>query len=242
MDYSDTIAIIGTSNLGNKIGQLFSKAGSVVIRGKTGFTQDMSEAAFIIEAIDSGLEPKKQVLAECAKKALPQTILATTTSGVVTEIGTLTGRPKIVLGANFIFNPFAEKCLVQLARGLETSAEAIATVKSAVEKTGATVIVVADVPGLLVDRTLAIAINEAAIIATTNTASKEDIDKITKLCLNWPMGPFEFADYLGIDYVVAILEEAAKETPKYLPCRLLREMVSAGRLGRRTGKGFYNYD
>ena len=98
MDYSDTIAIIGTSNLGNKIEQLFSKAGFVVIRGKTGFTRDMSEAALIIEAINSGLESKKQVLVECAEKALPQTILATTTSGVVTEIGTLTGRPKMVLG------------------------------------------------------------------------------------------------------------------------------------------------
>lgn len=241
MAYSNKIAIIGASNLGNQIGQLFSKADFMVIHTKAGFAQEMFDAALIVEVLDSGLERKKQVLSECAREALPQTILATVTPGVVTEIGTATGKPEMVLGANFIFNPFAEKCLVQLARGLETTAETIDNVKSVVEKTGAMAIVVADLPGLIVDRVIATAINEAAIIATTNTASREDIDKITKLCLNWPMGPFEFADYLGIDYVVGILEAAAKEAPKYLPCRLLRDMVSAGRLGRKTGKGFYQY-
>jgi 3-hydroxyacyl-CoA dehydrogenase len=145
------------------------------------------------------------------------------------------------LGLNFIFNPIEDKCLVQIVKGLDTKPEAIQEIKQAVEKAGAVAVVTEDVAGFIVDRVMASVINEAAYMLETNLASMNDINMIPKACLNWPMGPFEFADYIGIDNVVAILDAAAQYGQQYLPCRTLRQMVAAGKLGRKTGRGFYEY-
>jgi hypothetical protein len=150
-----------------------------------------------------------------------------------------------VLGAavpvNFIFNPAEEKCLVQVVKELDTKVENMQAIKAAAEKAGAVVVVCEDVAGFIVDRVIASVVNEAAYMLETNLASMDDINKIPKVCLNWPMGPFEFADYIGIDNIVNMLDAASKYGQQYLPCRTLRQMVAAGKLGRKTGRGFYEY-
>jgi len=145
------------------------------------------------------------------------------------------------VSVNFIFNPTEDKCLVQLIKELDTKAENIQAIKAAVEKAGAVAVVCEDVAGFIVDRVIASVVNEAAYMLETNLASMDDINKIPKVCLNWPMGPFEFADYIGIDNIVNILDAASKYGQQYLPCRTLRQMVAAGKLGRKTGRGFYEY-
>jgi len=128
-----------------------------------------------------------------------------------------------------------------MVKGLDTATETVDACQSLLEKAGVTPITVQDLPGLILDRTIASVINEAAEMYSTELASFEDIDRVTKRCLNWPMGPFEFADYLGIDQVVATLEMIARDEPRYAPCRLLRQMVAAGKLGKKSGEGFYAY-
>ncbi|HXX59300.1 MAG TPA: 3-hydroxyacyl-CoA dehydrogenase family protein [Dehalococcoidales bacterium] len=145
------------------------------------------------------------------------------------------------VGINFIFNPTEDKCLVQLVKELDTKAENVQAIKQAAEKAGAVAVVCEDVAGFIVDRVIASVVNEAAYMLETNLASMDDINKIPKVCLNWPMGPFEFADYIGIDNIVNILDAASKYGQQYLPCRTLRQMVAAGKLGRKTGRGFYEY-
>ncbi len=145
------------------------------------------------------------------------------------------------MGLHFVFNSVEDKCLVEIVRSVDTSPEAVDSSRKAVEKAGAVAVIVEDVPGLIVDRVMASTINEAAYMLQTGIASMADINRVTRLCLNWPMGPFEFADHIGIDNIVATLEAATKDGPQYLPCRLLREMSASGRLGKKTGKGFLDY-
>jgi 3-hydroxyacyl-CoA dehydrogenase len=176
------------------------------------------------------------------EKAPPKAILATTASSGITEIAAATKRPQKFIGLNFTFNPFGDKCLVQITKGFETSGETVESCRSLVEEVGAMAIELEDSPGLILDRVIAAVINEAATMYMSKIASVEDIDKIAKLCLNWPMGPFEFADTLGIDNVVATLEVLSQQSgQQYLPCRVLRHMVAAGQLGKKTEKGFYTY-
>jgi len=239
------IVILGGGERVEKIRDLFSRAGSkvTVVGLKEDYTKELVDADLVLEDLPPGdMETKRNVLRNCDKKTPPKTILATTASSGITELASAAKRVQKFVGLNFTFNPFEDKCLVQLTRGWQSSEETIQSCKAMAEKVGAVTVELEDSPGLVLDRVLTTVINEAAMMRMSKVASIEDIDRITKLCLNWPMGPFEFADTIGIDKVVATLELLSQQLgQQYLPCRLLRQMVAAGQLGKKTGKGFYNY-
>ena len=234
----NNIVITGTGELAERIEKLFSKAGLNVSRSNYNF----SNADMVIEVFPEDIETKKRAFHRGEKQAQEKAIFATTASFGVTEIAAATRRAQRLVGLNFTFNPFQEKCLIQIVRGLETSEETIQSCRSLVEGIGATAVEVEDSPGLILDRVMASIVNEAATIYASRMATIEDIDRITKLCLNWPMGPFEFADTIGIDNVLTTLEVLSqRKGPQFLPCRLLEQMVAMGQLGKKTGKGFYSY-
>lgn len=236
------VGIIGAGEIATKIEKLLSKAGVKVISAKEGQTEKLSDADLIVEALLGDVEPRKEALSKCDKETPPNTILATTASWGITEIAAATKRVDRVIGLNFTFNPVEDKCLVQITKTLETSKETVQACKSLGEKTGAKVVEIEDSPGLILDRVMASIINEAATMYASKLATIEDIDKAVKLCLNWAMGPFEFADAIGIDNVVATLEVLSqRKGPQYLPSRVLTQMVALGRLGKKTGKGFHTY-
>ncbi len=231
------VLTLGNNDYARKILSIISKSeveAAVIEEGaKAPFSPGL-----IIEAIPGSPETKRRALMQYANSG---TLLATTIAGGVTEVAAGTGRESEVVGLHFIFNPVEEKCLVEIVRGLGTSSETVQACRAIVEKAGAVAVMMEDVQGLIIDRTMASVINEAAFMYETKLASLEDINRIPKLCLNWPLGPFEFADVIGIDNIVATLEAASQYSTQYLPCRLLREMAAAGRLGRKTGHGFYEY-
>lgn len=223
------ILIIGTSDYSKKINDLFLKKGfNVSLATEKNVTR--SPAGIVIEVTEGSLQQKAKTLQLLASN---NSILATTANSGITQVGAFTGHLEKTIGLHFVFNQFEDKCLVEMAKGIETSKETIDTCRNILEKTGAAVVLVEDVPGLIVDRVMASVINEAAYMLETKFASMEDINRIPKLCLNWPAGPFEFADLIGIDKIVATLGAASQYGTQYLPCRLLRNMVGAGRLGRR---------
>ena len=244
MEVISKIVILSDKEETGNIQNLFSRAGLkvIVLDAKGNYTKELADADLVLEDLSKDMKGKKKVLRECDKVAPPKTVLATTASSGITELASATRRAQRFAGLNFIFNPSEEKCLAQITKGWQSSEETIQLCKALAEKVGAVAVELEESPGLILDRVLATVINEAAIMKTSKVASVEDIDKITKLCLNWPMGPFEFADTIGIDKVVATLEILSQELgQQYLPCRLLRQMVAAGQLGKETGKGFYSY-
>ena len=232
--------LIGSSETVTKVAELLAKAKIQVVANEERVTTKLTNTDLIIEFLD---HPRKraEVLGKAAASVKADAVLATSALGGITELASAINRRDRVIGLNFTFNPFEDKCLVQIVKGLETSMETIDACKCLLEKAGTTAIVVEDLPGLVLDRTLASLVNEAAEMYATEVANIEDIDRVTRLCLNWPMGPFEFADYLGIDNVVATLEMIARDEPQYTPSRLLRQMVAAGKLGRKVEQGFYSY-
>lgn len=243
MDISNVV-ILGSGELAERIKSLFIKADFKV--AMPDLTEDYADkligAHIVLEAISKDTESKKELLRKCDERTPKKTIFATTAPSGITEVAAATKRPQRFIGLNFTFNPAEEKCLIQIVKGLETSEETIQACKKLVEKVGATAIKVEDSPRLILDRVLATVINEASNMYAAKIATTGDIDKITKLCLNWPMGPFEFADTIGVDNVVATLETLSHQLgPQYLPCRLLTQMVAMGRLGKKTGRGFYQY-
>lgn len=243
MDISNVV-ILGSGELAERIKSLFIKADFKV--AMPDLTEDYADkligAHIVLEAISKDTESKKELLRKCDERTPKKTIFATTAPSGITEVAAATKRPQRFIGLNFTFNPAEGKCLIQIVKGLETSEETIQACKKLVEKVGATAIKVEDSPRLILDRVLATVINEASNMYAAKIATTGDIDKITKLCLNWPMGPFEFADTIGVDNVVATLETLSHQLgPQYLPCRLLTQMVAMGRLGKKTGRGFYQY-
>ncbi len=230
------VQILGTGIGPQKIRDLLLKANIQVCLGnELSFVPEI-----IIEAVPGTIADKREALLRAAQTA-PAALLATNVAGGVTELAAGTGRASSTIGMYFIFNPFEEKCLAQIVRGLETSAETAESCRRLLDKTSAVSVTVEDSSGLIVDRVMASVVNEAAYMLQTGLASMEDINQIPRLCLNWPIGPFEFADLIGLDKFVATLEAASRDSPQYLPCRLLREMVLVGRLGKKSGKGFYDY-
>lgn len=234
----NNVLIIGTNEYAGKIENLFSKAGMKTECIAAG-AKETTVPDLVIEAIDGDANARKAALINAQRAK--ETILATTIQGGVTAVAAGTDVKGKVVGLNFVFNPDGEKCLVQIVKGLDTEPELLAICQQIAEKIGVTSIIVEDVAGLAVDRVMASTINEAAYMLETNLATMEDINNVPKACLNWPLGPFEFADYIGIDKVVATLDAAAEYSQQYVPCRVLRQMVTAGRLGRKTGRGFYDY-
>lgn len=198
----------------------------------------------IIEAIIENMDAKKELLKQLDNVCPQHTIFASNTSSLsITELASSTSRPARVVGMHF-FNPATRMKLVEVVRGEVTSQETIDAVVDLAKKLGKTPIVINDSPGFLVNRMLIPMINEAAYILLEEVARKEDIDLSMKMGANFPMGPLELADLIGVDVCLNIMESFYKEfgDPKYRPCPILRKMVRMKYLGRKVGKGFYDYN
>jgi len=203
----------------------------------------VSDADLIIEAVTENPELKKKVLAEADTQAKPDAIIATNTSSIsITELASATHRPEKFVGMHF-FNPPQLMKLIEIIRGAKTTDETINTIVEVTKKMGKEPVVVKkDVAGFVVNRVLIPALNAAVALVDEGVATPEDIDKAIKLGLNWPMGPLTLLDYLGLDTTLAITEVMTKDLdPKYQASPLLRQMVRAGLLGRKSGKGFYDW-
>jgi len=204
---------------------------------------DGSDADFIIEAAPENLELKKKIFSELDEICPKETILSTNTSSLsITEISSATKKPEKVIGMHF-FNPVPLMKLVEIICGLDTSEETFNKTEDFAIKLGKTPVRVKDYPGFVSNRLLMPMINEAVYALMEKIASAKDIDTVMKLGMNHPMGPLELADLIGLDtclHVMETLYEGFKDS-KYRPCPLLKNMVNSGRLGRKTGKGFYEY-
>jgi len=203
----------------------------------------VADADLIIEAVTENPELKKKVLAEADAVAKPDAIIATNTSSIsITELASATKRPEKFAGMHF-FNPPQLMKLIEVIKGAKTTDETLNAVVEVSKRMGKEpVIVKKDVAGFVVNRVLIPALNEAVGLVDQGVATPEDIDKAIKLGLNWPMGPLTLLDYVGLDTTLAITEVMQKEIDqKYQANPLLRQMVRAGLLGRKTGKGFYDW-
>ncbi len=202
-----------------------------------------SECGLAVEAVPERADLKKAVLRELDSALPPDAILATNTSSIsITELAAATSRPSRVIGMHFM-NPVPVMPLVEIVRGLETSQETVAETMEAARALGKTPVLVEDRPGFVSNRVLLPMINEAVFALHEGVATREAIDTVMKLGMNHPMGPLALADLIGLDVCLDIMEVLHKGfgDDKYRPCPLLRTMVAAGRLGRKSGRGFYEY-
>jgi len=203
----------------------------------------VADADLIIEAATEDMEQKKALFKELDELCKPETIIATNTSSLsITEIATATNRPDRIIGMHF-FNPVPMMKLVEIIKGLTTSEETKETILELTRALGKTPVDVAEAPGFVVNRILIPMINEAIGILADGVATAEDIDQAMMLGANHPMGPLALGDLVGLDVCLAIMDVLYAEygDPKYRAHVLLRKMVRANKLGRKTGIGFYDY-
>lgn len=205
--------------------------------------QALANCELVVEAATEDAIIKKKIFAELEVVCSPATILASNTSSIsITDIAAATKRPRKVIGMHF-FNPVPVMTLVEVIRGLDTDAETFNTVMQLSKALGKTPVEVNDYPGFVSNRVLMPMLNEAIYCVMEGVASKEAVDTVMKLGMNHPMGPLALADFIGLDVCLHIMEVLHRQLgdDKYRPCPLLRKMVAAGHLGKKTGQGFYLY-
>src|SRR5438309_11321690 len=213
------------------------------IRGVVDLKESGAGAQVVSEAVFEKMEIKRELYAELDRLCPPDVVFASNTSSLsITEMASATKRADRVIGMHF-FNPAPVMKLIEVIRGSETSDTTTAFAKALSLKLGKDPVEVKESPGFVVNRLLVPMMNEAFNLLMEGVASPEDIDKAMKLGTNMPMGPFELADYTGLDIGLDVMEVLHRETgdPKFRPSPLLRKYVRAGRLGRKTGRGVYEY-
>jgi 3-hydroxybutyryl-CoA dehydrogenase len=249
---------VGQEQVDRGMGAITKSLGRLVEKGKLGqdeadsavgritTTTDLSalgDCDLVVEAIFENYEAKSPVFKELYALLRPEAILASNTSSIdITRLASASGRPDRFIGMHF-FNPVPIMSLVEIIRGMATSDETYATERDLAERLGKTPVEVRDYPGFVSNRVLMPMINEAVFALHEGVASKEDIDTVMKLGMNHPMGPLTLADFIGLDVcldILNVLYDGFKD-PKYRPCPLLVKMVQAGKLGRKSGEGFYKY-